>query len=254
MGFYNFSRLIPFMAMGKGDPLNSLMDTAKAYAENANIPISVALALGVNKDVRTGRIIDPLASSSIKSSEVGYTVASDVTKNLMLMLPEDTRKKFGWMVTTNPYTKATEYKIDPWLNYFITKNPVIVANTIIPLIPLDDVEVSKDRGWVDTVADTLTGFRTRGILDYEILGRIGERALNDRLGKLLQQAGLMNVIETPNMTPAQVYTNELPQSIDQRQKAIEYLNSPLGLKAFNEMKETLKAGKLKKVTNPTIIE
>ena len=249
-GFYNFSRLIPFMATGKGDPMTSLQDTLKAYVENFNLPASAAMALVSNQDIRTGRVIDPFRSTSIQTSERGFTLASEITKNLIIGLPKGIQDEFGWIKKQNSSTKANEYYVDPWLNYFISKNPILAINTLIPMIPTED-QLPNERPPLSILSDTLSGFRLRGLLDYTTLDAVGKNALNDKLGKLLQEAGLMNIVETTQMTPLQTYTVGLPQTVEMQQKALAFRASPLTYKQFNEFQKILKTKKAKAVKSAT---
>jgi hypothetical protein len=236
--FTNFSRMISFIRPGT-PVIDSMRDSANAIAENLNIPLSMAVALATNYDTRTHRFINPGLSMDIKSTTEGFSRASDFTKNLMLMMPEAVREHFGFIKSENPYTKQTEYFIDPYLNWAINRFPMAVFTDAVGLLNIpEDTSITKTT--TDDLIRYFTGYRAKGIRDLEIINRLSDKSLNDRLGKLLVEAGLMNINELPSMTALQKMTIGLPQTVEQQGLAQQYAASPLSYTTFQEQQQAAK--------------
>lgn len=236
--FVNFARMLDVVPTGGSDMTSKFKEAASAFAENLNMPLSMALAYATNYDVRTNRFIDPMANPDVKSTVDGYAKASEQSTSLMLMLPKSVRDYFGFRESINPYTKDVEYFMDPYLNYTISRNPFLVVNTVLPYVDLpEDASPDSERALRDRLIGDLTGFRLRGVRDIFMVNLVSEKALNDKLGKYLVQSGLFNITEVPNLTPSQRAAIGLPMTVESYQQAMEFNASPLNYMEFKAQQE-----------------
>lgn len=244
--------------MGLKSPLEGAMETARminlfdptdamsAWLNQLNLPLSTAIALGINRDPGTGKLIDPLKDLNAKNTANGFSNIYGWKADLIKKLPNPVKKALDFKVVQNPYTKEDEYLIDPHINYFIEQNPFIFMNRIGKLS--DNPETSYEGM---NVFQFITGMKVSGLIELEAINKTAELHVNNKIEKLLNRYNIINTIETSNATPLQRSDIGIPQTLESKTEALLFQNSPLTYSEFKAQREaTKKLAKPVKVAQP----
>lgn len=227
----DFAKLIPWLSG------NTITDSLKAVSGNLQLPLATAIAVVGNKDTRTGEVINPFNDPNIRADIEGYGRASKEWASILTRMPIAVQKAFGFAEVENPITLQTEYRMDPYINYFSaqTGSPFRLASQVWKMaasVPSYETDPSKLPLELITL---LTGYRIRGAEELTRIVKSEEVNKRANAQKLLNQYGVLSARQELFGTPVQISRAGLPRTRETEKKASEFRASGKNYYDFNRL-------------------